>query len=251
MEVNLIFKIHRKAKIEENPSKYLDADEEYKEYARGPRSIYWVTNKGKVLSSNWSGIRVMSLHVANDYKRVQILGKMLFVHRLVAQLFIPNDDTGKIEVNHKDNNTLNNCVDNLEWVSPRENSQYKEKENAVLMIDAKTGKIVKSFNSGRDAAKYVGVSATNIFRALKGIYKVVGGYCWKYKNNNHNHNYSNKPIPILQIDPNTFDIIGEFPNLRAAANSIGVGKTCIHNCIKGYSNRAGGYIWRYKKISIN
>ena len=50
MEVNLIFKIHRKAKIEENPSKYLDADEEYKEYARGPRSIYWVTNKGKSVS---------------------------------------------------------------------------------------------------------------------------------------------------------------------------------------------------------
>jgi hypothetical protein len=101
MEVNLIFKIHRKAKIEENPSKYLDADEEYKEYAREPRSIYWVTNKGKALSSNWSGIRVMNTQVAN--------------------------------------------------------------------------------NSGRDAAKYVGVSATNIFRALNGIYKVVGGYRWKYK----------------------------------------------------------------------
>ena len=124
MEVNLNFKIHRKAKIEENPSKYLDADEEYKEYARGPRSIYWVTNKGKVLSSNWSGIRVMSLHVANDYKRVQILGKMLFVHRLVAQLFIPNNDTSKIEVNHKDSNRANNSVDNLEWVTKSENIQH-------------------------------------------------------------------------------------------------------------------------------
>lgn len=71
MEVNLIFKIHRKAKIEENPSKYLDDDEKYKEYARGPRSIYWVTNKGKVLSSNWSGIRVMSTQVTNNYERVQ------------------------------------------------------------------------------------------------------------------------------------------------------------------------------------
>lgn len=251
MEVNLVFKIHHKAKIEENPSKYLDADEEYKEYARGPRSIYWVTNKGKVISSSWNGIRIMSTQVANNYERVQILGKMIFIHRIVAQLFVPNDDVNKIEVNHKDNNTLNNCADNLEWVTAKENSQYKEKENAVLMIDIVSGKIVNSFNSGRDAEKQTGICSGTIFRVLAGTRKTAGGYYWKYKNETHNHNYSNKPMPVLQINPNTFDIIAEFPNLRAAANSIGVGKTCIHNCIKGYSRRAGGYIWRYKKSVLN
>lgn len=107
MEVNLVFKIHRKAKIEENPSKYLDADEEYKEYARGPRSIYWVTAK--------------------------------------------------------------------------ENSQYKEKENAVLMIDVVSGKIVNSFNSGRDAEKQTDICSATIFKVLAGTCKTAGGYYWRYK----------------------------------------------------------------------
>lgn len=246
MEISLDLKFHHKNKIEDNPSKLLDKDEEYKEYARGARSIYWITNKGKLISSNWNGIRVMSTQITNNYERVHILGKMVFIHRIVAQMFIPNNDSSKIEVNHKDNNTLNNCVDNLEWVTPRENSQYKEKENAVLMIDATTGKVINTFKSGRDAAKHTRITSSSIFKALSKIYVTAGGYCWEYKNNNHNHNYSNKPRIVLQINPTTFETIDEFPNLRVAANAIGVGKTCIHNCIKGYAKLAGGYIWRYK-----
>lgn len=42
------------------------------------------------------------------------------VHRIVALMFIPKIE-GKDIVNHKDSNKLNNCVDNLEWVNPKEN----------------------------------------------------------------------------------------------------------------------------------
>jgi len=54
------------------------------------------------------------------------LGKNFKVHRLVAISFITNPEK-KIYVNHIDFNPLNNSLDNLEWVSNRENSCHAQK----------------------------------------------------------------------------------------------------------------------------
>jgi hypothetical protein len=45
------------------------------------------------------------------------------LHRLIAETFIPNPDNLP-QVNHKDFNKWNNCVDNLEWCSAKYNMQY-------------------------------------------------------------------------------------------------------------------------------
>lgn len=45
------------------------------------------------------------------------------VHRLVAETFIPNPDNLP-EINHKDENKENNCVDNLEWCTRKYNMNY-------------------------------------------------------------------------------------------------------------------------------
>lgn len=99
------------------------------------------------------------------------------VHRLVAEAFLyrPENCT---EVNHKDENTLNNCVSNLEWCDRQYNIEYsKAKKVSQFSID---GEKIAEYKSIVIAAAMTGVSKTAINNALIGWSKTAGGYLWKY-----------------------------------------------------------------------
>lgn len=93
-----------------------------REYRTFTLDDYEITREGVVINKHTGRIVKPQLN-GTGYYRVSIGGKLRFVHRLVAQLYVPNPDN-KPQVNHKDGNKLNNCADNLEWVSNKENSLH-------------------------------------------------------------------------------------------------------------------------------
>ena len=67
------------------------------------------------------------------------VGKWHSVSRLVAKTFIENPENLP-QVNHIDENKLNNKADNLEWISAKDNVRYS-KAKAVIGVNIKTGEI--------------------------------------------------------------------------------------------------------------
>jgi hypothetical protein len=113
----------------------------------GYEGYYEVSNLGRVKSLSRSvenSNRIIkekfnSFHLKRDGYHSVLLSKnkvkkTISLHRIVANTFLKNPESKKI-VNHIDGNKLNNCVNNLEWVSSRENSchYYMNNNNGTLI----------------------------------------------------------------------------------------------------------------------
>lgn len=82
---------------------------------------YVIFSDGRVWSKYTN--KFLKQFVVNGYLKVRIKNKLVSVHRLVAEAFIPNPNNLP-QVNHKDENKLNNDVSNLEWCDAKYNSSY-------------------------------------------------------------------------------------------------------------------------------
>ena len=95
--------------------------------------LYQVSNYGRVKSLHFGKEKLLKPQPnSNGYLRVYLYKekkqKLKYVHQLVAIAFIPNNNPiEKTEINHIDENKENNCVNNLCWITHKENCNYGTK----------------------------------------------------------------------------------------------------------------------------
>ena len=145
---------------------------------------YSISNLGNVKNDK-TGRILKTYTKPSGYKQVQLGRKTipLYIHRLVAKAFIPNDDN-KPQVNHKNGDKSDNRVENLEWVTASENdlaygytSRIENRKKKIIATNLDGREII--FNSRNETAKYFKCDKSQI--AYGRYYKKGNKKNWKFE----------------------------------------------------------------------
>lgn len=127
--------------------------------------------------------------------------KTMPIHSAVAKSFLGDKTIEGLVINHKDGNKQNNCLNNLEWVTPQENMTHATNiihviksgkdhphSKQVIGYDKKTNEIKYAFDSLGEAARYfaeirnkdINTIKAILWRTINGGKKSYLGCIWKY-----------------------------------------------------------------------
>lgn len=171
----------------------LNANDDWKQVTN--YNDYYINKDGTIISFKRKSIHKLKTSIdRNGYVRIHLLKngirKSYLLHRLVAQTFIPNPNNLP-EINHKDENKQNNCVNNLEWCSHKYNSNYGTRVARIIpKTIAKTRvkicqcdenmNVIKIWDGVNVASKELGITQQNITNVCQKKRKHAGGYRWCY-----------------------------------------------------------------------
>lgn len=139
----------------------------------------------KILKTGNNGHGYLIVNLSKNGKT-----KMFYVHRLVAETFIPNPNNLP-QVNHKDENTYNNYLNNLEFCTSNYNANYGRRNEKFTQTKIEkygkrveqydlNGVFIKLFKSISLASKEMKCCPEAISNCCKGKSKTSCGYIWRY-----------------------------------------------------------------------
>ena len=146
---------------------------------------YMITDSGEVFNTN--GLKIKGEVSNNGYARVSLSNEHIkhqkkSIHRLVAEAFIPNPKNLP-QVNHINQNKLDNRVENLEWCTPLENLSHSgviDKASVAKFTKVECVTTGDIFDSVKNAAETFGLHHSNIVACCNGRRSKCGGKEWRY-----------------------------------------------------------------------
>lgn len=177
----------------------------------GYEGLYEISTLGNVRNKRTA--KLLQFGSSGNYLSVMLYKdgrcKRISIHRMVALAFVPNPH-GLRCVNHKDENTHNNCVENLEWCTHKYNSNYgtaisrrvnhTDWQSASLLasmrknarcamkpvMQIENGNVIARYESIAEASKKTGVgyyNISNVARKKPHCY-TAGGFNWEFEKTN-------------------------------------------------------------------
>lgn len=151
---------------------------------KGYEGLYAITSCGKVwsyrnnkfLKPGNNGVGYLFITLCKNGK-----AKNFYIHRLVAEAYIPNPDNLP-QVNHLNEDKTANYISNLSWCSAKDNCNYGTRTERVARANSKPVYCVelgKTFESASKAERELGLSK-HITSCCKGTRNTCGGYHWRY-----------------------------------------------------------------------
>ena len=221
----------------------------------GQETDYSVSTEGEVRKDTTNYI--LSQSSQQDYKFVGLLingkQKRMRVHRMVALTFIDNPDN-KPYVNHINGNRSDNNVENLEWVTPSENTQhavntglFKSGRNRAVIQYNLNGERMATFESASEAARQTGGSQSKITMCCRRQRDSANDYQWRYYDDIQDVQKIEKKFitgkQVAQCDEEG-NILNIYPSFKEAARAVNGTSSAISRVCSGTNIRHKGYKWK-------
>ena len=229
--------------------------------------LYEVSNLGRVKSFNYRGTGkekiLKNIECNNGYLTVGLTKdrkqKFFFIHRLVAEAFIPNLDN-KPCIDHINTIKTDNRVENLRWVNHEENNNnpltkehmsenHREQSGENNPMYGRTGEqspmygkhhteeTRKKISESLKGQKHPMYGKHHTEETRKKLSETMKGKC--YGENNLNSK------SVVQIDLNTNEIINTYTRTCEASRQTGFNQSAISKCCRGERKTHKGFKWMY------